>query len=121
MRGICLTFQIEYVFSDKTGTLTQNIMTFNKCSINGNFYGDCFDEKNNPIEPGTLVINSRATTHGVIGTYELFRTSITGTHTRKLLFLRILKGCEIVFHHFTTAQLTTSRISEFFFNECNPQ
>uniref|UniRef100_A0A4W4F728 Phospholipid-transporting ATPase n=1 Tax=Electrophorus electricus TaxID=8005 RepID=A0A4W4F728_ELEEL len=27
--------QIRYVFSDKTGTLTQNIMCFHKCSING--------------------------------------------------------------------------------------
>lgn len=32
--------QIKYVFSDKTGTLTQNIMTFNKCSINGRAYGE---------------------------------------------------------------------------------
>uniref|UniRef100_A0A6I8N5H0 Phospholipid-transporting ATPase n=1 Tax=Ornithorhynchus anatinus TaxID=9258 RepID=A0A6I8N5H0_ORNAN len=31
--------QIEYVFSDKTGTLTQNVMTFKKCSINGRAYG----------------------------------------------------------------------------------
>uniref|UniRef100_A0A8C4NUX7 Phospholipid-transporting ATPase n=1 Tax=Dicentrarchus labrax TaxID=13489 RepID=A0A8C4NUX7_DICLA len=30
--------QIKYVFSDKTGTLTQNIMIFNKCSINGKSY-----------------------------------------------------------------------------------
>uniref|UniRef100_A0A671VVJ9 Phospholipid-transporting ATPase n=1 Tax=Sparus aurata TaxID=8175 RepID=A0A671VVJ9_SPAAU len=30
--------QIKYIFSDKTGTLTQNIMTFNKCSINGKAY-----------------------------------------------------------------------------------
>ncbi|KAF8875785.1 phospholipid-transporting ATPase 1 [Infundibulicybe gibba] len=32
--------QIEYVFSDKTGTLTQNVMEFQKCSINGVSYGE---------------------------------------------------------------------------------
>ena len=37
--------QIQYVFSDKTGTLTQNIMTFNKCSISGRSYGDVVDER----------------------------------------------------------------------------
>ena len=36
--------QIQYIFSDKTGTLTQNIMTFNKCSINGRTYGDVIDD-----------------------------------------------------------------------------
>lgn len=36
--------QIEYIFSDKTGTLTQNIMTFNKCSVAGKCYGDVIDE-----------------------------------------------------------------------------
>ncbi|KAG1704733.1 Phospholipid-transporting ATPase ID [Nymphon striatum] len=35
--------QIEYIFSDKTGTLTQNIMTFNKASIGGKSYGDLLD------------------------------------------------------------------------------
>lgn len=35
--------QIQYIFSDKTGTLTQNIMTFNKCSINGRAFGDIID------------------------------------------------------------------------------
>ncbi|KAK7116641.1 hypothetical protein V1264_002281 [Littorina saxatilis] len=40
--------QIEYIFSDKTGTLTQNIMSFNKCSINGKSYGDPVDREGNP-------------------------------------------------------------------------
>ncbi|KAG6922798.1 ATPase phospholipid transporting 8B2, partial [Chelydra serpentina] len=35
--------QIKYIFSDKTGTLTQNIMAFNKCSINGKSYGEVYD------------------------------------------------------------------------------
>lgn len=36
--------QIEYIFSDKTGTLTQNLMEFKKCSINGVPYGDAYTE-----------------------------------------------------------------------------
>lgn len=32
--------QIEYIFSDKTGTLTQNVMEFQRCSISGIAYGE---------------------------------------------------------------------------------
>ncbi|XP_042278201.1 phospholipid-transporting ATPase ID-like isoform X1 [Thunnus maccoyii] len=42
--------QIKYIFSDKTGTLTQNIMTFNKCSINGKLYGDVYDYTGQRVE-----------------------------------------------------------------------
>ncbi|KAG3115428.1 Phospholipid-transporting ATPase 3 [Phytophthora idaei] len=36
--------QISYVFSDKTGTLTCNVMEFRKCSINGISYGSGITE-----------------------------------------------------------------------------
>lgn len=36
--------QIEYIFSDKTGTLTQNVMEFKKCTINGLCYGEAYTE-----------------------------------------------------------------------------
>src|SRR3954452_1592914 len=36
--------QIEYVFSDKTGTLTRNEMEFRCCSIAGTAYADVVDD-----------------------------------------------------------------------------
>ncbi|KAF3063997.1 putative phospholipid-transporting ATPase C24B11.12c [Daldinia childiae] len=35
---------IEYIFSDKTGTLTQNVMEFKKATINGQPYGEAYTE-----------------------------------------------------------------------------
>mgnify|MGYP003920508389 CR=1 FL=1 len=32
--------QVEYIFSDKTGTLTENVMNFKRCSVGGVIYGE---------------------------------------------------------------------------------
>nr|XP_060617075.1 phospholipid-transporting ATPase ID-like [Anolis sagrei ordinatus] len=42
--------QIKYIFSDKTGTLTQNIMVFNKCCIRGVVYGDYVNAEGHRVE-----------------------------------------------------------------------
>ncbi|RXW15132.1 hypothetical protein EST38_g10722 [Candolleomyces aberdarensis] len=44
--------QIEYVFSDKTGTLTCNEMEFRCCSIGGSAYADVVDESKREGEDG---------------------------------------------------------------------
>lgn len=38
--------QVEFIFSDKTGTLTKNEMIFQKCSINNQIYGDTENNHN---------------------------------------------------------------------------
>ncbi|UYV77865.1 ATP8B2 [Cordylochernes scorpioides] len=53
--------QIEYVFSDKTGTLTQNIMTFNQCSIMGQLYGDVTDPATGEAQEDMVPIDLSST------------------------------------------------------------
>ncbi|XP_042182366.1 phospholipid-transporting ATPase IC-like [Oncorhynchus tshawytscha] len=47
--------QIEYIFSDKTGTLTQNIMAFKKCTIAGHTFGDPANVAGVPLDRGKPV------------------------------------------------------------------
>lgn len=35
--------QVQYIFTDKTGTLTENLMVFKRCSIAGVVYGQRTD------------------------------------------------------------------------------
>ncbi|KAK1789851.1 hypothetical protein P4O66_015724 [Electrophorus voltai] len=63
--------QVEFIFSDKTGTLTQNIMIFSKCSINGKIYGDVYDEFGHKVEiteVGELVYQAQSPDEGALVT-----------------------------------------------------
>lgn len=48
--------QIEYVFSDKTGTLTQNLMKFKRCSVAGNVWGEIDDAAKALLTPAQLQV-----------------------------------------------------------------
>ncbi|PAV57743.1 hypothetical protein WR25_07383 [Diploscapter pachys] len=57
--------QIQYVMSDKTGTLTENQMVFRCCSLTGkNFGGRCVtDESSNSLSASNSTTNSLSTTN----------------------------------------------------------
>ena len=57
--------QISYIFSDKTGTITQNVMEFQQCSIGGNIF-DLNNLKNNINEEIDHFLFLLSSCHSVI-------------------------------------------------------
>lgn len=73
--------QIEYIFSDKTGTLTQNVMEFKKASVNGQPYGEAYTEAQAGMQKrlGAVDVEQEA---------ERARAEIAEAKTRALASLR---------------------------------
>ncbi|CAL1593341.1 unnamed protein product [Knipowitschia caucasica] len=70
--------QVEYVFTDKTGTLTENEMQFRECSINGTK----FREVNSKLVPEGLTDEcSAASSPHMVGDELLFLKAVALCHT----------------------------------------
>ncbi|GAA6019012.1 hypothetical protein JCM10207_006287 [Rhodosporidiobolus poonsookiae] len=74
--------QIEYIFSDKTGTLTCNQMEFRQCSIAGIPYADVVEEsKRGEVFSFAELRDNLAQGHETAGILEEFLTLLATCHT----------------------------------------
>uniref|UniRef100_A0A673CM95 Phospholipid-transporting ATPase n=1 Tax=Sphaeramia orbicularis TaxID=375764 RepID=A0A673CM95_9TELE len=75
--------QVEYVFTDKTGTLTENEMQFRECSINGTKYR----EVNGKLVPEGVTDDSPdGSTPHLIGEELLFLKAVSLCHTVQISY-----------------------------------
>ncbi|KAH8425505.1 aminophospholipid-translocating P4-type ATPase DRS2 [Aspergillus melleus] len=82
--------QIEYIFSDKTGTLTCNMMEFKQCTIGGIQYGeDIPEDRRATVEDGVEV---------GVHNFKQLRDNLQSHRTRDAMhhFLTLLATCHTV-------------------------
>lgn len=70
--------QVEFIFSDKTGTLTQNHMEFKKCYIGGHIYGRNWEgenDKSDRVKSNNFNINGDDTAYRILSNISYERSS----------------------------------------------
>ena len=103
--------RIQYIFSDKTGTLTQNVMVLKRCSVDGMAFGKPIQKacpqgiSDDDVEPPTsflpmrhLLVGQSRRQRGSSGTEK---TSMKSSYNPKLtfnaeMFLRVMSLCHTV-------------------------
>ena len=92
--------QISYIFTDKTGTLTENIMEFKKCSVGGKLYS--IDENDPQFRDAQGDALDRGEKYDVNMRLlrKLFDTEKVGGNEKQIetiaLFLRMMAVCQTV-------------------------
>jgi len=71
--------QVKYIFSDKTGTLTRNVMEFRKCSVGGVKYGD--DQTTTERFDDLSLLKNFQEGHSTATTIRDFLTAMAVCHT----------------------------------------
>ncbi|TMW68689.1 hypothetical protein Poli38472_006157 [Pythium oligandrum] len=90
--------QIQYIFSDKTGTLTRNEMVFSKCTIGGLRYNDVETDLDRAPRPGTRFNDSR-----LIGRLNANHSTKNEIHN----FLLLLTICNTVIPEYESSATAT--------------
>lgn len=90
--------QVQHIFSDKTGTLTENKMLFRKCTVNGADYNHAASElEKDFLKPGAplppIMINSHLV-DDMVASY--FSSSYTKSAERIQEFFLVLSICNTV-------------------------